>query len=249
MSQAAQAAQRSVLTRQTLVSGAYLRSFTDLPGRPRWSRERILASMHHALRQRPVGEPVWLFAYGSLIWNPLFHYAERESAVLHGWQRRFCLHLQAGRGTQAQPGRMLALDRGGCCAGVVYRLSDDTLERELALVWIREMPYGSYNVVWEPVQLARGGTVQALVFVANPNIPQYAADAAVSSVADCIAGASGPLGSNLDYLLQLEKTLAHFDIQDDYIDALVAAVNADGSGNACGEPWQATEQPLHGLKR
>lgn len=217
-----------ILTREALQSGAYLQSFGDLPGQPRWPRTRILASMDEALALRPRGQAVWLFAYGSLIWNPLFRCAERQRAVLHGWQRRFCLRLHAGRATPEQPGRMLALDRGGSCAGVAYRLAEANLRDELALVWIREMPYGSYHIIWGEVALAGGHPVRALTFVANPAQCQYEADARVATVAPLIAHARGTLGSNVDYLLELEATLARFDIQDPYIAALAGAVRGVG---------------------
>lgn len=213
-----------ILTREALQGGAYLQAFGDLPGQPRWPRTRILASMDEALAQRPPGQAVWLFAYGSLIWNPLFRCAERQRAVLHGWQRRFCLRLHAGRGTPEQPGRMLALDRGGSCTGMAFRLAEAGLRDELALVWIREMPYGSYRIIWGEVALANGHSARALTFVANPAQCQYDADARVATVAPLIAHAHGTLGSNVDYLLQLQATLARFDIHDPYITALADAV-------------------------
>lgn len=212
------------LTREALQSGAYLEFFTDLPDQPRWSRERILASMDEALSGRPPGQAVWLFAYGSLIWNPLFQCAERQRAVLHGWQRRFCMRLHAGRGTPEQPGRMLALDAHGSCTGMAFRLAEQGLRNELALVWIREMPYGSYRIIWGQVALADGRSVRALTFVANPAQCQYEADARIATVAPLIARARGTLGSNMDYLLQLDATLAAHDIHDPHITALAAAV-------------------------
>lgn len=212
------------LTRETLQSGAYLASFADLPGQPRWSQERILASMHEALSRRPSGQAVWLFAYGSLIWNPLFRWTECLPAVLHGWQRRFCLDLHAGRGTPERPGRMLALAAGGSCAGMAFRLAETDLHDELALVWTREMPYGSYRVIWGQVQLADTRCVQALAFVTNPAQRQYAADASIATVAPLIAQAHGPLGSNVEYLLQLEAALSRSGIHDDHVTALATAV-------------------------
>ncbi|MCK9515862.1 MAG: gamma-glutamylcyclotransferase [Ottowia sp.] len=215
------------LTRESIQSGAYLRSFVDLPGQPRWPRERILAALHDALSRRPPGQPLWLFAYGSLIWNPLFRYAERQSAVLHGWQRRFCLRLLAGRGTPEQPGRMLALDAGGGCAGMAFRLSESGLDDELALVSIRELPYGSYRIIWREVKLADRRRVPALAFVANPAQRQYAADASIATVAPLVARARGPMGSNAQYLFQLEDALARHGYSDPHVDALAAAVRKE----------------------
>ena len=66
---------------------------------------------------------MWLFGYGSLIWNPAFAFAEQVPAFVRGWHRRFCLWMPMGRGTPEQPGLMLALDRGGGCRGVAFRVA------------------------------------------------------------------------------------------------------------------------------
>lgn len=95
-----------MLTREMIQTGAYLNSFKDLPQQPRWSRQRIEASMLKTLAQRSLAQPVWLFAYGSLIWNPLFKYAEMQSSVLHGWHLSFCIRLHDGRVSVDTRGRM-----------------------------------------------------------------------------------------------------------------------------------------------
>jgi cation transport protein ChaC len=64
------------------------------------------------LRARPRENDVWIFAYGSLIWNPLVNFAEIRLATLHGLHRSFCLRTIAGRGTAKTPGRMLSLAPG-----------------------------------------------------------------------------------------------------------------------------------------
>ena len=68
----------------------------------------------------PAGEPLGLFAYGSLIWNPAFNFRHRELARVYGYHRRFCLWTHLGRGTRERPGLMLGLDQGGSCRGVLY---------------------------------------------------------------------------------------------------------------------------------
>ncbi|MFY3985932.1 gamma-glutamylcyclotransferase [Achromobacter xylosoxidans] len=213
-----------MLTREQISTGAYLDSFQDLPGQPCWTRQRIEASMHETLEQRPQGKPVWLFAYGSLIWNPLLKYAERQSAVLQGWHRSFCIRLLAGRGTYEKPGRMLALNTGGYSSGVAFRLDDRNLLEELGLVWIREMVHGLYRPIWGLIRLASGKTVPSLAFVADTEHAQYERDATIATAAPLIASASGHLGSNRDYLLQLDATLAKHGISDGYVHQLANVV-------------------------
>lgn len=215
-----------MLTRELISTGAYLESFQDLPGQPCWSRQRIETSMREALAQRPQGKPVWLFAYGSLIWNPLVKFEERQPAVLQDWHRSFCIRLLAGRGTCDAPGRMLALKGGGHCAGMAFRLAEEDLHEELWLVWVREMIHGLYRPIWGTVRLASGQTVGSLAFVANTAHAQFESDTTIETTAPAIAKAHGHLGGNLDYLLQLETALAEHGIADDYVEDLAAAVRA-----------------------
>ena len=80
-----------------------------------------------------------MFAYGSLIWNPAFHFVERRTGLIHGWHRRFCLWTALGRGTPDRPGLVLGLDRGGTCRGVAFRIAAAAVDEELDLIWRREM--------------------------------------------------------------------------------------------------------------
>src|SRR5690348_3588116 len=65
---------------------------------------------------------LWLFAYGSLMWDPGFAYAEAQPAVLRGYHRSFCVYSHRHRGTPDRPGVVLGLDRGGACKGIAYRI-------------------------------------------------------------------------------------------------------------------------------
>ncbi len=220
-----------MLTRDLIRSGAYLDSFQDLPEQPRWSRERIEASMHETLAQRGQTQPVWLFAYGSLIWNPLLQYEERQPAVLHGWHRSFCIRLIDGRGSAHAPGRMLALKAGGQSIGVAFRLNDEVTLDELWIVWVREMVHGLYRPIWATARLGDGQAVQTLAFVADTQHPMHEDDTSITTTSQFIAKASGHLGSNRDYLMRLETCLATHDIHDAYIAELAAAVRAQPDGN------------------
>src|SRR5260370_23609444 len=67
-------------------------------------------------------EPVWLFAYGSVMWNPEFAFPEARPGFLYGYHRSFCLYSRAYRRTPERPGLVLGLDRGGACPGIASRL-------------------------------------------------------------------------------------------------------------------------------
>jgi len=97
------------------------------------------AAVEAILASHPKGEDIWLFAYGSLIWKPEVAHAEERIGTAWGWHRSFCLRLTRWRGTKDQPGLMMALDRGGQCKGVAYRLSGSTAQIQLEKLFRREM--------------------------------------------------------------------------------------------------------------
>jgi cation transport protein ChaC len=115
---------------------------------------------------------------------------------------------------------MLSLEPGGKTVGVVLRLSDEMASDELRLVWIREMPTGAYRPTWADVILDDGRAIKAIAFVANPTHPLYEQDASVSAVAPLIAAASGPLGTNADYVFRLELALSECGTSDEYVIAI-----------------------------
>jgi len=110
--------------------------------------EQLSASLTATLAVRPKGAGWWVFGYGSLLWNPLFPIAEARAATVHGLHRTFCLRSLASRGTPEKPGLVLALEPGGACQGVAYRLPPPLALDELALLWRREMVVGAYRPRW-----------------------------------------------------------------------------------------------------
>ena len=122
-----------------------------------------------ALAARLAGEadegPLWVFAYGSLIWKPAFESVEQQRASAHGWHRSFCLDMVRWRGSAAQPGLMMALERGGRCDGVIYRLPDGEKPAQIERLLRREIDdhESVASVRWVPVRTARG-RVRALGF-------------------------------------------------------------------------------------
>src|SRR6185437_5147948 len=95
---------------------------------------------------RDAAEPVWVFAYGSLMWNPGFAFAEARRGRLHGYHRAFCLYSRDYRGTPERPGLVLGLDRGGACDGVVYRLPAEGTGAAFDRIWAREMTGRVYEM-------------------------------------------------------------------------------------------------------
>src|SRR5215213_5295427 len=104
-------------------------------------------------------EPVWVFAYGSLMWNPDFDFAEARPAFLYGYHRGFCLYSRDYRGTPEQPGLVLGLDRGGSCHGIAYRLPADRVANSLDLIWAREMTGRVYEMRRMVLRTAAGKVI------------------------------------------------------------------------------------------
>lgn len=216
----------TLLTREALRSGAYLEHFDPLPADIRWSEARMRQSLHGMLKTRPGDGEIWVFGYGSLIWNPLLNFEERSWGRLDGWHRSFCIRTLGGRGSADTPGRTLAVKAGGSTQGVAFRLSPETLDEDLWCLWVRETFTGVYAPIWAPVTLEDGRTISAILFTATLNHPFYEADATVETIAPLIATAAGPLGTNADYVLQLHAALHDKGVVDPYVDALAAALRA-----------------------
>ncbi|PIJ49971.1 gamma-glutamylcyclotransferase [Erwinia sp. OLTSP20] len=213
-----------MLTRDFLLKAECKTAFGEVEASLLWTSEQRAASLAATLACRPDDAAIWIFGYGSLMWNPVFDADEIAPGTLDGWHRSFCLRLTVGRGTTAQPGRMLALREGGQTHGLAFCLPQARQQEELELLWKREMVTGCYLPTWCELRLDDGRTVTALVFVMDPRHPLYESDVCPRTVAPLIAQASGPLGSNAQYLFNLEQELQRRGMQDDCIRDLVQQV-------------------------
>lgn len=189
------------------------------------------ASLNSAMACLPAGQDVWVFAYGSLMWNPAFEFAEVRPCEVEGWRRSFCFWTPLGRGTPELPGLMLGLESGGSCEGIAYRLAPHQVRSELAILWNREMLAGVYQAQWVPTRLRDGRTVTAVTFVVDTAHCQYCGDLPMERAAHHIAFAEGRRGACRDYLA---NTVAHaraLNIEDPYIEELVQRVSVLRAGS------------------
>lgn len=168
-----------------------------------------------ALRSEYTPDELWVFAYGSLIWNPEFESLESRSATAGGWHRSFCLKLTRWRGTRELPALMLALDRGGSCKGVAYRLPAKDHFGQIGLLVRRELDANPPTNVprWISVK-TKGGTLRALTFVADPEGRAYAGRLSLERVAHVLARAAGHWGSTAQYLFRTVTMLEQHGIRD-----------------------------------
>jgi cation transport protein ChaC len=161
------------------------------------------------LREQAAGK-VWVFAYGSLIWNPACAVEETRGGLVLGWHRAFRLKLDRWRGTKEQPGLMLVLDRGGRCKGLLQRLPAATAEAALEQLLRREISEDppTNRPTWVQVLTAGRQTVRALAFTISRKDPRYAGRLSDATTADMLATAVGHLGSGAEYLY---RTVAHLE--------------------------------------
>ena len=171
---------------------------------------------------RDGGEPVWVFAYGSLLWDAQVRDAAAEPALLRGYHRSFCLYSCDYRGTPANPGLTLGLDRGGSCRGAALRLPAEALDR----VWEREMSgrpvYGARLL---PVRTAKG-VRRALAFTALRNCPDYAGMLPLDEAARRILAGAGRRGTCRDYFENALRHLEQLGLADRALRRLAERVRA-----------------------
>lgn len=205
------------LTREDLENDVLRKAYEpirhDVPLVP---EDEFHASLERMLAGWDPTQDLWVFGYGSLIWNPLFHFVERRLANIHGFHRCFCLRSRAGRGSIDNPGLVLGLEFGGRCNGVAFRIAAAQVRHELKLIWRREMVLGSYAPRWVTAR-AGGERLRSIAFVVNHRHPHYAGKLPPETIIATLASASGRFGSAADYLYQTVDCLASNGIRDAHL--------------------------------
>jgi glutathione-specific gamma-glutamylcyclotransferase len=171
-------------------------------------------------------DQLWVFGYGSLIWDPCFAFADRQVGRVAGWHRSFCMWSVHYRGTAAEPGLVLALDAadGGVCDGVAFRAVPGTEAATLAALRERELISYAYRETTVEVALASGAIVQAVTYVINRDHAQYNRGMSLEDQAQIIAQRHGVKGPNRDYLFATAQHLSELGLADPDLDWLVARV-------------------------
>lgn len=185
------------------------------------SDEALDASRRHTFADHPIDDPVWIFAYGSLMWSPLTQFAERRRARVHGWHRGFYLWSKINRGTPETPGLVLGLDRGGSCEGIACRLDPATAAEDIELLWRREMIAGTYVPRWMRAH-TDDGPVRAVAFVVNRAMPTYAGRLDDDTIIDVAMRAQGHYGPCRDYLVETARSLEKLGMADTRLSRLAA---------------------------
>jgi cation transport protein ChaC len=166
---------------------------------------------------------LWIFGYGSLMWNPGFPHCEHEAALLHGWHRSFCVYSHNYRGTPEKPGLVLGLDRGGSCRGMAFRVSVPDIATAMAYLWEREMKGGVYELREVELRLGRRA-VTARTFVVRRQHKNYAGRLSVDETARLILQGIGARGHCREYLCNTVRRLEELGLVDGPLHRLEVAV-------------------------
>jgi cation transport protein ChaC len=195
--------------------------------------EELNRSLAQTMKNHPASADVWVFAYGSLIWNPTFAFVERRIAHVRGYHRRFCLRADMGRGSPERPGLFLGLDRGGQCGGVVFRIAAAHARDELMLLWRREMITRAYIPRWVWAETLggqtrgsqiRGSKVHAIAMTINRAYSRYVGDWTEDEMIRAIATAEGRFGRCSDYLFNTLEHLTEMGVRDRMLERTAAGV-------------------------
>jgi cation transport protein ChaC len=189
----------------------------------RLSAEALDRSLDEALAGRSPGGPLWIFAYGSLMWNPGLAFVAKRVGTIYGFHRDFSLWSRVNRGTPERPGLVLTLERGGCCRGLAFRLAGSTTRDELRALWRREMSLGSYHPRWLDFH-SGADRFPALAFIVNRASSGYAGKLPLEAMVQAIATARGKYGSSAEYLFQTQATLESHGILDPRVRRLAERV-------------------------
>lgn len=169
----------------------------------------------------PPDGPLWVFAFGSILWKRRFKVAEERPALVRGWHRKFCLGPDTRyRGNPQAPGVMLSLDRGGQCRGMVLRMEAAGRDAALEDLLRNEPPLPP---AWLRAQTPQG-EVRAIAFVTHKTFDGYCGGLCEAEVADRLAGAVGMWGSMAEYLLNTVSHLEAMGIRDAYLWRMQAMV-------------------------
>lgn len=167
----------------------------------------------------------WVFGYGSLMWRPGFEFLDSSRARLFGFHRSLCLESRVHRGTLKRGGLVLALDRGGSCVGIAYKV--DVTKRQEVIVYLREreLVTNAYLEREVAVTLDTGRKVRALTYVMNRTHDQYAGNLSVEEAMRRIVGARGISGKNEDYVLNAVEHLRALGIKDHWLEKVADLIS------------------------
>ncbi len=170
-----------------------------------------------------IDNPIWVFAYGSLMWRPDFDFLEERDGTLRGYHRSLCIYSWHHRGTQECPGLVFGLDRGGACKGKVFRVDPAKWPTIQKYLDDREMVTAVYEPRWLRVDTA-AGPLKAYSFIAVRDHAQYAGVLSIEEQVRFVRQGKGVSGINIDYVSSTVEHMRDVGIRSAQLDALMRAL-------------------------
>jgi glutathione-specific gamma-glutamylcyclotransferase len=206
------------------------------------SSQDLLLVAVHAMPAKILSEAelskgdLWVFGYGSLMWQPGFAFMEQVPARLIGEHRALCVYSFDHRGTPEKPGLVLGLDRGGACRGIAFRVAAKQRNDTVAYLRGREQTTNVYREVMRSVWLENQARqrVSALAYVVDRGHVQYAGRLSLAEQLRYVQQGHGRSGNNRDYVLSTVKSIEKQGFRDKPLHQLAAMLHND--------------TPLHGDK-
>jgi cation transport protein ChaC len=170
---------------------------------------------------------LWVFGYGSLMWRPGFDFVEQAPARLMGAHRALCVYSVVHRGTHAEPGLVLGLDKGGSCRGVAFRVVAGAEDDTIAYLRAREQVTDVYREATRPITLLDGSNrgFRALCYLVDPNHAQYAGALSLEDKLRIVRNGKGQAGGNIEYVLNTVRHLEKVGVHDPELAALAALLS------------------------
>ena len=204
-----------------------------LAGRPAdWRRTdaAIEGAWRAFTSARPRTSDLWVFGYGSLMWDPGFRFAEVRRADVADHQRRFTLRLDNSPGLVDSPMLVTTLERRpGLCGGLAFRIPAEQVEAETEVLWRRELIFFDYLPEMLDAQTPQG-PITAVSFAPNPADPRYHAERPPGETAAILAAGRGALGTTRARLTRMVAFLRMLAVEDPYVEDL--ATRVDGLADA-----------------
>ncbi|MFO0590113.1 MAG: gamma-glutamylcyclotransferase [Polyangiaceae bacterium] len=179
--------------------------------------------------------PLFVFAYGSLIFRPSKYFGERRSAVVHGVRRAFRQASPDHRGTPSFPGRVVTLlrEEGARCGGAVFTVADADVEA--ALIELDDRESGGYDRAEVHAHVkGEADPIRAVTWIAAPHNANHLPHAPIEEIASVVRRAHGKSGPNIEYVRRLAAALREMDVHDPEVIALEAALASDHSSRSVG---------------
>lgn len=174
--------------------------------------------------QSKPSQNVWVFGYGSLMWNPGFDYLDVKLARIYGVHRAPCIYSWVHRGTQERPGIVMGLAHGGACVGKAFEISAERADETIDYLRSRELVTNVYLERIRPVHLETGEKINAVTYIADTRHQQYAGHLTKKQLVNQISGAVGKSGDNESYILDTANHLKELGIRDRMMEKIALAL-------------------------